>query len=105
MTSKKPKPTKKTGKKPSRTIKTPVPDDGELEAEWNRKVIQKQDQAREMRNHNLDNTMANGRDRMARYQRHPPCPKCDAHPSVCTMRRPRYAAFRCRQCGYRWEVK
>ena len=53
----------------------------------------------------LQNTVINGHDRMARYQRHPPCPKCDAKPSVCMMRRPGYASYRCRQCGYRWEVK
>lgn len=56
-------------------------------------------------NHELNNTMANGRDRMARHRRSPACPKCDARPVVCMMRRPKFAAFRCRQCGYRWEVK
>jgi len=53
----------------------------------------------------LQNTIINGHDRMARYQRHPPCPKCDARPSVCMMRRGKFAAYRCRQCGHRWEVK
>jgi len=43
-------------------------------------------------------------DRMLRYKRNPPCPECDAHPVVCMMRREKYAAFRCRECGHRWEV-
>ena len=57
-------------------------------------------------NHELSNTLIkNGRDRMMKYKKNPPCPKCGAHPSVCMMRLPKFAAFRCRQCGYRWEVK
>ena len=43
-------------------------------------------------------------DRIMRYRRSSPCPQCQAHPVVCTMRRSNYAAFRCRRCGYRWEV-
>lgn len=53
----------------------------------------------------MNTRVLNGRDRMSRYRRNPPCPRCDTHPSVCMMRRPGYASFRCRQCGYRWEVK
>ena len=106
MASKKKKPAKKEAKKTAnRGNATPIQSDGELEAEWNRKLIQKQDQAREARNRHLNTTVINGRDRMARYKRNPPCPKCGAHPVVCMMRRPKFAAFRCRQCGYRWEVK
>ena len=106
MKAKKTKPTKKTKKKTVKSGNTnPVQSDGELEAEWNRKIIQKQDEAREMRNRHLNNTLMNGHDRMARHQRSPACPKCDARPVVCMMRRPKFAAFRCRQCGHRWEVK
>ena len=43
-------------------------------------------------------------DRIMRYRRTAPCPKCGAHPVVCIMRRANYAAFRCRQCDHRWEV-
>lgn len=44
-------------------------------------------------------------DRMMRYARNPACPECAAHPVVCMMRRAGYAAFRCRECGHRWEVR
>jgi len=43
-------------------------------------------------------------DRMMRYRKSPSCPKCNAHPVVCKARRQDYAFFRCRECGYRWEV-
>jgi len=43
-------------------------------------------------------------DRMMRYRRSAPCPECGARPVVCMMKRQNYAAFRCRQCGHRWEV-
>ena len=45
----------------------------------------------------------NGTDRMLRYRRNPQCPKCGAHPVICTIRRISYRAFRCRMCGHRWE--
>jgi len=54
----------------------------------------------------LENTMAaNRNDRMMRYRKNPPCPKCGAHPTVCMMRRPGYELRRCRQCGHRWEIE
>jgi len=40
-----------------------------------------------------------------RHRRSPPCPECGAHPVVCRIRRPGYAAFRCRECGYHWETE
>ena len=43
-------------------------------------------------------------DRIMRYRRNAPCPECQSHPVVCIMRKLNYAAFRCRECGYRWEV-
>ena len=53
----------------------------------------------------LETTMLEGgMDRMLRYKRNPRCPKCDAHPVICTIRRISYMAFRCRICGHRWEV-
>lgn len=53
----------------------------------------------------IQTTMAAPDDRMVRYRRNPPCPKCGAHPVVCMMRRPGHKVFRCRECGYRWEIK
>ena len=53
----------------------------------------------------LETTMIDsGEDRMLRYRRNPQCPKCGAHPVICTIRRISYRAFRCRICGHRWEV-
>jgi len=52
----------------------------------------------------LKTTMIEGTDRMLRYNRNPKCPECGAHPVICTIRRRSYKAFRCRMCGYRWEV-
>lgn len=52
----------------------------------------------------VQTTAVQPQDRMLRFRRNPPCPKCDAHPVVCTQRRGDYAAFRCRQCGHRFEV-
>jgi len=52
----------------------------------------------------LETTEAQPQDRMMRYGRNPRCPKCDAHPVICMVRRPRYKKFRCRVCGHRWEV-
>jgi len=43
-------------------------------------------------------------DRMLRYRKTPPCPKCCAHPVVCKIRRRDYALFRCRACGHRFEI-
>ena len=53
----------------------------------------------------LQTTEAQPENRMMRYGRNPVCPKCDAHPVICMMRRPKYMKFRCRVCGYGpWEV-
>jgi len=43
-------------------------------------------------------------DRMLRYRKSPPCPRCGAHPVVCKLRKQDYALFRCRVCGHRFEV-
>jgi len=42
-------------------------------------------------------------DRMMSHQRNPVCPRCGAHPTVCTLRRGAYSAHRCRVCGSRWD--
>ena len=44
-------------------------------------------------------------DRVLRYRTNPRCPSCDAHPTVCMIRRKNYGFFKCRTCGHRFEVK
>jgi DNA-directed RNA polymerase subunit M/transcription elongation factor TFIIS len=123
---------KKTGKKkveqepgPVKTaapaFSVPVFNDGELELEWEERMrkieavnaearrlreekVRRAEAERLVRQQALSTTMAEPGDRMMRYRRTPPCPACGAHPVVCTQRRGAYAAFRCRQCGHRWEV-
>ena len=43
-------------------------------------------------------------DRMMRHNFIPSCPECDAFPVVCLMKKPGYAAYRCRACSHQWEV-
>ena len=51
----------------------------------------------------LSTTQAAGlSDRMMRYGKNPPCPRCGAHPVVRVTRSANCANFRCRQCGHRW---
>lgn len=77
--------------------------DGEQEAEWNRRQVELEEKARKART--LSTTMLQPDDRMMRYRKNPPCPKCGAQPTVCMMRRKGYELRRCRQCGHRWEIK
>lgn len=86
---------------PAPGVSVPVYDAGELEAEWNERMVQKEDEARIMKNR----LAAPVNDRMMRYRRNPRCPACDAHPTVCMLRSPGYSLHRCRECGHRWEVK
>ena len=44
-------------------------------------------------------------DRMLPPRRVVFCPKCTASPVVCMMRQPGYGAYRCRECGHKWEVR
>lgn len=115
------------GQAPASAFSVPVYNDAALEVEWEeREKAMKAKQAEDRRRREeeearreenrkeraktregamrLSTTTAEYGDRMLRHRRNPPCPKCGAHPSVCTQRRGAWAAFRCRQCGHRWEV-
>ena len=52
----------------------------------------------------LQTTEAQPQNTMMRYGRNPKCPRCNAYPLVCMMRRPGYKKYRCRACEYQFEV-
>lgn len=64
--------------------------------------------ARDLPPEELQTTVAEVSDRMLRYsdrpKTKPPCPECGYFPVVTVQKRGPYASYRCRECGFRWEV-
>ena len=64
--------------------------------------------ARDIPPEELETTIADVSDRMMHYAERPKggkcCPECSAFPVVTVQKRGAYASYRCRECGFRWEV-